>query len=88
MIWARKYISQQAVGALLLRFDLTQIRKFAGAPASALQASIDTGTQQHRIKGLGQVIVGAGLDAAPGRLGLLQPGDHDNSDRLPAARQP
>ncbi len=61
--------------------DSTQILLLAVAPALLVDARIDPCPQQNRIERLRQIVLGPGLDAAQGALGLRQGRDHD--DRNP-----
>ena len=76
---------QQAVGAGALALDLLhlpldprQIRHLLIAPALLLQAGADARLQEHRVERLGQVVVGAELDAAHHAVDVVERRDHDH----------
>ena len=77
-------VAQQCLVFLALELDPLQVAALALAPALALQAGADPGAQQDRVERLGQVVLGARLDAADHAVGLLQARDHDHRDGVQA----
>ena len=78
---------QQAVGARPLALDLLhlpldprEIRHLLIAPALLLEAGADARLQQHRLERLGQVVLGAELDAAHHAVEVVERRDHDHRD--------
>ncbi len=69
---------QQAIGPLPLALDLAPIGDLEVVPALLLQARPDPRLEQHRIEGLGQVVLGAELDAAEHAVELVEGRDHDH----------
>ena len=58
--------------------DLLEVLALEVVEALARDAGVDARAQQDRAERLGQVVVGAELDAAHDAVGLLDGGDHDH----------
>ena len=61
-----------------LLFEAIEVDLFAIAKALLVEAGVDARPQQHRIEGLGQVVLGARLDTADDAVDLVDGRDHDH----------
>ena len=67
-------------GQVQLSVELSHIEHLSVAQSFLLQASIDPCFQQHRVKGLGQVVLCPHLDAPRNVAHIVQGRDHDDRD--------
>ena len=69
------------------REDVVNTRALEVVEPLLREPRVDSRPEDHGVEGLGQVVVGADLDAADDALGLVDGGDHDHGDVLGSRRR-
>ena len=84
----RQNVEKERLGAVLFPLEIGDELLFAVAQPLALQRGADARAQQDRIERLGQIVFGAGLDAAHHAVDLVERRNDDDGDVAACAPPP